>query len=118
MFRAVANHPGETIRRPVAIYTRRSLKISWSIRPDAGMIVVEDEDTIVVVVPDAADARVTRTQVAVLYICLRVARRLFTDNIAVPWPVLTMRRNDDPFLAQRMPSFFPFDHATTAFSCE
>jgi hypothetical protein len=30
----------------------------------------------------------------------------------VPWPVLAMRRNDDPFLAKRMPSFFP-DHGLT-----
>src|SRR6266511_1941901 len=69
---------------------------------------LEDEDVFVIVVALAAHASVARAQVTLGQIVRQ--RRLFAlDRLAVPRAVLPVRGDNDPLLAQRMPSFFP-DH--------
>src|SRR5215218_2113867 len=72
------------------------------------MIVVEDVDRAVVGVGLSGDARVARTEIAG-----RVVRRVgvasLVHRLAQPGAVVAMRRDDQPFAAQRMPALFP-DH--------
>jgi hypothetical protein len=78
------------------------------VEADAGVIVIEDEGACVIVVAPAADARGAGAE---LTIGQMIGQRRFfrLDRLAVPGSVLPVRGDNDPFLAQRMPSFFP-DH--------
>src|SRR4030095_790863 len=106
--RAVADDAGDAGRGAIAINARRRGQVPRRVEPHAGMIVVKDEDVFVIVVAIAAHASVARAQVTIGQIVRQ--RRLFAlDRLAVPRAVLPVRGDNDPLLAQRMPSFFP-DH--------
>jgi hypothetical protein len=70
------------------------------------MIVVEHERAHIVVVSHAADPQVTRAQVAIGSIISPLAF-LMLKRFAAPGAILPMGCYDYPFLAQRMPTFFP-----------
>ena len=72
------------------------------------MVVVEDERLLVIGIDRTADAPVAGTQVAITEI-FRQGFFVVRDGLADPRAVLPVRRDDHPFFAQRMPSFFP-DH--------
>src|SRR5262245_59441081 len=76
------------------------------IETDAWMIVVEDEYLIVARIYFAADASIARAKIAVSDIFGKhhFFRR---DLLSAPRAVLSMCSDDDPFLAQWMPAFFP-----------
>src|SRR6266508_170321 len=106
--RAVADDAGDAGRWAVAINAGWRGQVPRRVEPHAGMIVVKDEDVFVIVVALAAHASVARAQVTLGQIVRQ--RRLFAlDRLAVPRAVLPVRGDNDPLLAQRMPSFFP-DH--------
>jgi hypothetical protein len=110
--RAVADYAGDAGRGAIAINARGRGQVTRRVEPYAGMIVVEDEDVFVIVVALAAHASVARAQVTIRQIVRQ--RRLFAlDRLAVPRAVLPVRGDNDPFLAQRMPSFFPDHKAST-----
>jgi hypothetical protein len=64
VLRRIADDAGHAGGRLVPIDARWPLKRSGRIGPDAGMVVVEDEDRLVIRVPRAADADVPRTEIA------------------------------------------------------
>jgi hypothetical protein len=70
------------------------------------MIVIKDEYLFVIWIRFPANSRVSGAKVTVSSI-VRKCDLLGRDLLAAPWPVLSMRGDDYPFLAQRMPSFFP-----------
>jgi hypothetical protein len=72
------------------------------------MIVFKDEYVFVIVVAIAAHASVARAQVTIGQI-VRQCRIFSLDRLAIPRAILPVRGDNDPLLAQRMPSFFP-DH--------
>src|SRR5262245_37557117 len=106
--RAVAYDAGVASRGAIAINARRRGQVPRRVETHAGMIVVKDEDVFVIVVAIAAHASVARAQVTIGQI-VRQCRLFPLDRLAVPRAVLPVRGDDDPLLAQRMPSFFP-DH--------
>ena len=65
------------------------------------MIVIEDKNAAIVFVARAARARITRAQVTVFDIFWNggLNRRRAADRLPLPWPVLAVRRDDDPFLS-------------------
>jgi hypothetical protein len=70
------------------------------------MIVVEHEDRRVVRIAATAHADVAWAEIAALHV-VRDRRGARGGTFAVPWPILSMRGNDYPFLAKRVPSLFP-----------
>src|SRR5215510_10987675 len=72
------------------------------------MIVIEDERACVIVVALAADASGAGAEVTIGQV-IGQRRILAINRLAVPGPVLSVRGDNNPFLTQGMPSFFP-DH--------
>jgi hypothetical protein len=70
------------------------------------MVVVEDEDRLVIRVPRAADANVPRTEIAALDVVGHRWRRRH-GALALPRPILSMRRDDHPLLPERVPPLLP-----------
>ena len=85
------------------------MKIKWGVRPDTGMIVIENEDAAIVFVALSADAAVPGAKVAILDVfghgSLWIRRS--RDRFPVPGTILPMSGHDDPFLSQGMPALFP-----------
>jgi hypothetical protein len=112
--RAVADDACDAGRRAVAVNAGGRGQVPRRVEPHAGMIVVKDEYVFVIVVAPAAHASVARAQVTIGQIVRQ--RRLFAlDRLAVPRAVLPVRGDNNPLLAQRMPSFFP-DHKLQLFA--
>src|SRR5205085_11961209 len=109
--RRVADDSCDAARGPAAVRRLRRPRIFGRVRADARVIVVEDEDAFVIRVALAAHAQVVGTEVAVGDVSGR-SRLVARDRLAAPRPVLPVRRDDHPLLAQRMPTFLP-NPATT-----
>ncbi len=80
---------------------------------DARVVVVEDEGARVVGVALAADAHVAGAEVAVR----QVLGQLFLGVLhrpAAPRSILTVRRDDHPLFAQRVPALFPGHNLSVA----
>src|SRR5262249_5492103 len=92
--------------RPIAIGRRRCGERVGRQRSHARMVVVEDEHVGVRRVARAANPRIARTQVAVRRIRWRRGRRT-RHRLAAPRSILSMRGDDHPLFAQRMPPLFP-----------
>jgi hypothetical protein len=70
------------------------------------VIVVEDEDRVVIGIALAADAQVSRAEVAAVDVLRRWSRR-HRSAFTLPRPILSVRRNDHPFLPEWVPSLLP-----------
>jgi len=80
--------------------------VAGRVLPHARVVVVEDVGAAVLRVGLAADAHVAGTQVAAGVVGRRRRRRR-AQLLTRPRAGLPMRRDDHPFLAQRMPALFP-----------
>src|SRR5688572_7128981 len=102
----VADDPGHARGRGVAIDAGRRLQCPRRTVTDARMIVVEDEYRRVAGIARTADTLIARAEVAGLDV---LGHRWWKDlgPLPLPGPVLTMCGNDDPLLAERVPSLFP-----------
>src|SRR5438105_549478 len=106
MFRAVANDAGDAVCRTVLVDSRRFCQFSWGIFPYAGMIIVENKNRFIVRILLSTDAGISGAKVTIFGVFFFRLVRL-GDGFPVPGAVLSMRGDDDPFFAQRMPAFFP-----------
>jgi len=88
------------INRRMRVFDVRCLKTYTRV------IIVEYEDLFVIWVGLSANSGVARTKEAVRNV-VRKNRLFGRDLLAAPRPVLAMSGDNDPFFAQRMPSFFP-----------
>src|SRR3954464_6976488 len=106
MPRAVANDSGFTTRRPIAEEAGSFGKFGRCTFTDTRQVVVENEDALVLRITMSVYAGVARTKVTIETIQgYRIARAV--DLFAGPRTLVAVRRDDDPFFAQRMPSLFP-----------
>src|SRR6478672_1581482 len=98
-------------RRPVAEDAHRNLQFLGCVRPDTGMVVIENKQAFVILIANAARANVAGTEVAIFDVVrkLRLIGSGTFDRFTTPRSILTMSGDDDPFLAQRMPTLLPFD---------
>src|SRR5262249_39219870 len=106
--RAVADDSRYACRGTVAVNPLWACDMARRVETNARMVVIEDERARVIVIALAADARIAGTEVAIGQI-VRQRRFFMLDCFAAPRAVLSVRGDNDPFLAQGMPSFFP-DH--------
>ena len=70
------------------------------------MIVIKYKYPVITRVDRPANARITRTQVTIVNVGwndLLFVRNRFT----APWSVLSVRGNNNPLFAERVPAFFP-----------
>ena len=106
VLRAVAHDPRDPARGTTAINPRWWHQVIRRIRRNAWVVIVEDEGLRVIPVNLATYALVAGTQIAVRDVIWQQVL-LMLHRLATPGPVLTMRRHDHPFLAQRVPALFP-----------
>ena len=78
-------------------------------KTDARMIVIKDENAGIVFVTLSADSAVAWAQVTIFDVFRqgRFPLRGSLDCLALPGTILPMGGNNDPFLSQGMPAFFP-----------
>src|SRR5205085_448437 len=106
MSRAVADYARDAFRRADAVRRVRRVQLRRRVGADARVVVVEDEGLLVTRVGLAAHAMVAGAEVAGGVVhgrSLLFAR----DRLAAPRPVLPVRRNNNPLLAQRVPALLP-----------
>jgi hypothetical protein len=70
------------------------------------MIIIENKCVTVLRIDFSAHPMIARAQVTIGLV-FRQLLFLVLNHRAVPRSILPMCRNDDPFLTQRVPSFFP-----------
>src|SRR5437773_5792317 len=109
VFRAVTHDARDAGCGAVAVNPLDRRQFLGRVETHARVIVVEYERARVLGVSLAADARVSGAEVAVRK--MRGQYRWFMlDSLAAPRAILAVRGNNNPFLTQRVPSFFP-DHS-------
>ena len=104
--RAVADDARLPLCGAITINAAGPFQVLRSVYADARMVVIEDERPGVILVAPAADARVAGTEVTVRYIRRECLVRVI-EHFTIPRAILTVRGDDDPLLAQRVPAFFP-----------
>src|SRR5690606_25100671 len=92
--------------RTVPVEAGRRRQLTGRAHADARVIVVEDEGARVLRIAGSADSGIARAEIT-RRIEWRRVRWPFAHLGARPGPRLPVCRDDDPFLAQRVPTLLP-----------
>ena len=115
MPRRIANNPRDPLGRPVSIDAGPDYRWRGRLQTDAGMIVIKDEDSGILRIDSAANARVARTEITIFDV--RWSRAvLMLHRLTTPGTILPMGGDNHPLFAQRMPAFFP-NHKFVGTAC-